>query len=376
MFCCFFVGGLGCIIPLLLRVRTLPPEQKERKKRKPVIIPRMPAPSENTLLNSAGGDKAFLYGEGGETDDFLAGITGGKPKYRAKKNYEQSVDTDNSDHVAPNYYAPDYKGDNSKDATCGVKNCRSRAAMVVVSLIFIAGGAVTMALLDHNMEYLQHLWPLAFFSMNVLGALFVLGGVTSIAAAVADRDLWRRGALFVIMLACAGVVMGFVFATLLRSGHEDDALLSDWTQMVRSDPRRVCTIEGDLNCTGWTTACGPPNGDRNMTEQEQREEMRDAAVEMGIALDGPAGLGLARLAPAVRKMLLAGNTTPQCVDTCVLSIYHNVNQTCAAALQARVRQDYPAAIAALAFAVVWTAAFTALVVVRRDVATGYGSLQA
>ncbi|CUI15212.1 tetraspannin, putative [Bodo saltans] len=322
----------------------------------------MPRNESKPLLNSGsnkgggGGGAEFKYGEGGETDEFLAGLTGGKPKYKPKpKTYEPSVDTDNSDAIPSNYYAPDYRPESAQNRTCGIDHFPSRAAMITVAVILMGGGGAIVAFLNHNMEYLQDLWPLAFYAMNALGALFLLVGILSIAAAVQDKDRLRRAAFFVMVLACCGVILGFTLATFVRSGREDSSLLSDWTTMVSHDMGRVCTIEHDLNCTGWTLPCGrvPP---ANLSHLYHDDEM--SKEELHNVLD-----------------ILLGNasTVTQCVYSCELDVYHNMNQTCSSALQARVKKDYPAAVAALAFALVWTIAFGVLVFLRRDVEGGYGN---
>lgn len=353
----------------------------------------------------------YKYGDGADTDDFLQGITGAKPRSRPPPKYEPSVDTESA--VSSTYYSPN-RGEKKAADVCGVKDCRSRALTVFVAIVLVGGGAALIALLNHSAGYLKDLWPLAYFVANVVGALYILGGLIGVFSAVSNKDLHRRAALLVYAVGLIGVIIGFTLATLVRSGKQDDKLLAGWETMTTQDATRACSIQHDLNCTGWTVACAatipetlapqpppptatttttavpsPTNAPSGSASSAAADSVIDiAATPSRLDVEDSAsppqlfafGLKKHELLESLESLLaLLGNSSGvpnQCVEGCVLEPYHNYNQTCGAALQARVAHDYPIAVAVFVFCVLWTFAFGVLVSLKREMPTGYGTIQA
>jgi hypothetical protein len=200
-----------------------------RKIKKYLLRKRMKG--EKQPLNSA-----YRYGDGSETDDYLSKITGSEVRRPVRH-----------DDVSSAASSPRW--------TPATTHFTSRVFMALFSLVFLAGGIVTIVVFCMKEKYLMNLWPIVFAIGICFSLLFILAGFAGLGGGCCGTDIVRRASLFLFTVGTIGTIVGFAFITELKNGNQDDALLRNWKEAVQDDPNRVCNIQDDLSCSGWNALC-------------------------------------------------------------------------------------------------------------------------
>lgn len=136
---------------------------------------------------------------------------------------------------------------------------RTRLAVGLIGLLFIAGGVAALAELVAHLLFLQFLWPLVFgIAVSGTCLLVVQGGVCCSFAASNQK---RRkvfavavvsGSAVLFALGIAGVAL--VSAVDLGDWYQS-AIASQWNAAAQNHPSEVCRFQTTFRCEGWTMKC-------------------------------------------------------------------------------------------------------------------------
>ncbi|CUG92187.1 tetraspannin-like protein, putative [Bodo saltans] len=150
-------------------------------------------------------------------------------------------------------------GGDRKTPNHGVLSCS-----VMVFSLLIAFAGVGIIILGY-LEKAKHLLPLCPNCDDVVLGLYIAGGIVlaigvlGITAAVARIRCLAIPYTILIVLVGLVFLAGGVVCVLIRTDTGTLDLSTLWTKSVESAPTFICEVEGNLQCSGFSSGCCKTN---------------------------------------------------------------------------------------------------------------------
>ena len=200
-----------------------------------------------------GKKSAYAREDDDHSDAFISSVVGGAPKKGGASPREQ-LQEERSEVWTSDIY---YRLDDGKGGKGG-HSCLSIFVLVFSAIITLVGlGLLVLGIVQKEHQVLP-LCPgcnsLAT-GLDIAGAIVILVGLVGVLASVTRRKIFAVPFTFLI------AILGILFLVLgagaivydLSVGSID--LQTVWTTSVRNDPALICSIESNLQCSGFSDGC-------------------------------------------------------------------------------------------------------------------------